>query len=325
MAEEERIWTPGYFTADDGSRGFVENDGRVSVDGKTIAYILPDGTIKGDGGIYLGRLTKDGTVYEFGGAVAGNIHKLGGNGEIGRFAYNLSGSREENPSTEIAKDLLGGLAFLAKKGIPLLLLSLPIGLVLLGMYFGLSALSKAGGLADRWWIAALTIGSGLLLWGSAVRVSRPSLAQRLKWMGFPLLGITLLYLSIFKLGLGAVWAFPLDFMTSGGMRGELMGFISRCPAMVRVYEWFIRLVNSSDKVILNHSLQGIFDTVESVNLAMMSRLPVLPGVALALVNTLLVTALVILMIPLLPLCCLATPFLPPILLLILLNRLLFPD
>ena len=326
MSSEHPGWSPGLFTIPGMGTGYVDNNGRISIDGRTVAYILPNGTIESFGGAYLGSIGPDGIVYGSGGTVEDVVNDgysgsaLGSGAIGGSVVSKLTGAG----AGKTAYSGGGGLAVLLPvlgKLLPFFLLLLPIGGLLVGLYFLLPVMGSLGALPPLWLLVPGGAAVLLLLLALCLREIHPGLSQAAKWIGLPIMVLTALYASFFTLGLGAAWAIPLDFFSVQAERGRILAAIENCPGILRVFRGYMRAAEVPGGLILNRGMSGIFESITLLINHIQASWPFL----LALVGSLAVIVLsffgVVALIILLPVVGFLLPFLPVILLTVLVRRL----
>ncbi len=178
-------------------------------------------------------------------------------------------------------------------------------------------MGSLGALPPLWLLVPGGAAVLLLLPALYLRETRPGLSRTAKWIALPLLTVTALYVSFFTLGLGAAWAIPLDFFSAQAERGRILSAIGDCPGILRVLQVYMRAAEASGGLILNRGMSGIFSSVTLLIDHICGSWPVLP----AFVGSLAVTALsffgIVALIVLLPILGFLLPFLPVILLTVL--------
>ena len=321
MSDSHPGWSPGLFTIPGMGTGYVDNNGRVSIDGRTVAYIQPNGTIKSFGGAYLGYIGPDGIVYGSGGTVEDIVNdgysgSALGSGAVGGSVVGLAGAGAGKTAYS-GRGSLGTLLLVLWKLLPVFLLMLPIGGLLVGLYFLLPVMGSLGALPPLWLLVPGGAAVLLLLLALCLRETRPGLSQTAKWIGLPILIVTALYVSFFTLGLGAAWAIPLDFFSVQAERGRILAAIESCPGILRVFRGYMRAAEAPGGLILNRGMSGIFASITLLINHIQASWPFL----LALVGSLAVIVLsffgVVALIILLPVVGFLFPFLPTLLLTVL--------
>lgn len=325
MPDTHPGWSPGLFTVPGLGTGFVDNDGRVSINGDTVAYIEPDGMIKSFGGAYIGSVGADGIVRDFGGAITDVVNDGYSDSALGIGAVGGSVVRlTEAQAAETAgsgSGSLGALLFIIWKLLPVALLLLPIGGLLVGLYFLLPVMGALGDLPFLWLLVPGGTAIVLLLLALYFRESRPALSLTAKWIGLPILLLTALYASFFTLGLGAAWAIPLDFFSNQSYREWIMSAIENCPGILRVFRGYMRMAEAPGGLILNRGMSGIFSSVTLLTNHICDSWPFLPAFVSCLAVTVLSFVGIVALIILLPVVGFLLPFLPALLLIALALRL----
>ena len=326
MSDSHPGWSPGLFTIPGMGTGYVDNNGRVSIEGRTVAYIQPNGTIKSFGGAYLGYIGPDGIVYGSGGTVEDVVNdgysgSALGSGAVGGSVVGLAGAGAGKTAYS-GRGSLGTLLLVLWKLLPVFLLLLPIGGLLVGLYFLLPVMGSLGALPSLWLLVPGGAAVLLLILALCFKEARPGLSRTAKWIGLPILIVTALYASFFTLGLGAAWAIPLDFFSVQEERGRILSAIGGCPGILRVFRGYMRVAEAPGGLILNRGMSGIFSSVTLLTDHIRNSWPFLPALVGGLAVTVLSFFGIVALIIFLPILGFLLPFLPVILLTALMCRLL---